>query len=136
MSYGSYIQFVKLLTSYILCRTLERSCLLDFYGACVLFTHTLGESAFWVFVYEALLHLKHSRHPRILSEQMQILFSNNIPPRDGVVVDGRQKVNVITLFSVDRSKDLSQFQKHSVNDLLNALEEFSMIVAVRTANHL
>ena len=28
---------------------------------------------------------------------------------------------MITLFSVDRGKDLSQFQKHGVNDLLNAL---------------
>ena len=50
-----------------------------------------------MFVYEALLYLKHSMHPRIF---------NNTLPRAGVVVDDRQKVNVITLFSVDRSKDL------------------------------
>ena len=38
-----------------------------------------------------------------------------------MVVGGYGKVLALILFSVDRSKELYQFQKPGVNDLLNAL---------------
>ncbi|KAF8811743.1 hypothetical protein BYT27DRAFT_6437612 [Phlegmacium glaucopus] len=51
--------------------------------------HTLWddiESAFWVFVYEALLYLKHDELPGSLYEGMQTIFSRNSRLRDGSVI--------------------------------------------------
>ncbi|KAF8811754.1 hypothetical protein BYT27DRAFT_7183548 [Phlegmacium glaucopus] len=88
-------------------------------------THTLWddiESAFWVFIYEALLYLKHDKHPLLLSKRMHFLFSDNTFIGPGLVVDGREKVNVLTQCLHDQSDwGLTQFEKLGVNELLDRL---------------
>jgi len=87
--------------------------------------HTLQddmESAFWVLVYEALLYLKHSMDPLILFEQMQLIFSKRSRLKDGSVVGGREKLNVLLACSHNRSaRFLTQFEKSGLNTFLNEL---------------
>ena len=50
--------------------------------------HTLGddiESAFWAFVYEALLYMGHLLEPVQLSQQMNYFFDENTRREDGWV---------------------------------------------------
>ncbi|KAF8811755.1 hypothetical protein BYT27DRAFT_6437794 [Phlegmacium glaucopus] len=88
-------------------------------------THTLWdviESAFWVFVYEALLYLKHDKDPRLLYEEMQAIFSHNTRLLRGPVVGGYGKMSVLTFCALDEScLGLTQFEKLGVNKLLDQL---------------
>ncbi|KAF8811753.1 hypothetical protein BYT27DRAFT_7336033 [Phlegmacium glaucopus] len=92
--------------------------------------HTLWddiESAFWVFVYEALLYLKHDEDPRLLYEQMQAIFSHNTRLQDGPVVGGREKMSILAHCLVGRSNGfLTQFEKIGVNELLDQLGKVLM----------
>ncbi|KAF8811745.1 hypothetical protein BYT27DRAFT_7275921 [Phlegmacium glaucopus] len=93
-------------------------------------THTLWddiESAFWVFVYEALLYLKQDKHPLLLSKQMQFLFSDNTFIGPGLVVGGCAKVNVLLACSANISTwGLTQFESLDVNELLDKLGKVFM----------
>ncbi|KAF8801962.1 hypothetical protein BYT27DRAFT_7147022 [Phlegmacium glaucopus] len=88
-------------------------------------THTLWddiESAFWVSIYEALLYLKHDKHPLLLSKQMQHLFSDNSFLEPGLVVGGEGKLDVLARCSFGRSTVcVAQFEKLGVNKLLDQL---------------
>ncbi|KAF8805947.1 hypothetical protein BYT27DRAFT_7142107, partial [Phlegmacium glaucopus] len=60
--------------------------------------HTLWddmEAAFWVFVCEALLYLKHATQPGPLYGQMQVIFSHNSRLQNGSVVGGNGKKMVL-----------------------------------------
>ena len=87
--------------------------------------HTLRddmESAFWVLVYEVSLYLKHSMDPLILFEQMQLIFSKNSRLKDGSVVGGREKRNLLSHCSHNLTTQLlTPFEKPGVNTLLNEL---------------
>ena len=80
------------------------------------------ESAFWVLVYEVSLYLKHSMDPLILFEQMQLIFSKNSRLKDGSVVGGREKRNLLSHCSHNLTTQLlTPFEKPGVNTLLNEL---------------
>ena len=89
-------------------------------------THTLMddiESAFWVFIYEALLYLKHSQSSHLLSQTIHALFSDHTYLDNGKVTGGREKMNVLGRCSLhnDSSRVLTKFDKSGVNELLNEL---------------
>ncbi|KAF8799979.1 hypothetical protein BYT27DRAFT_6846983 [Phlegmacium glaucopus] len=92
---------------------------------CPTVRHTLWddiESAFWVFIYEALLYLKHAKYPGPLYHKMQTIFSHKPYLPDGSVVGGDGKMSVLTHCSVGRSNGfLTQFEKLGVNKLLGQL---------------
>ena len=80
------------------------------------------ESAFWVLVYEALLYLKHSMDPVILSEQIQLIFSKHSRLKDGSVIGGREKLNLLLSCSQNRSAQrLTRFEKLGFNTFLDKL---------------
>ncbi|KAF8805944.1 hypothetical protein BYT27DRAFT_7191752 [Phlegmacium glaucopus] len=87
--------------------------------------HTLWddiESAFWVLIYEALLYLKHDKHPCPLYNKMQAIFSYNSRLRDGSVVGGEGKMSVLAHCGHEESFwGLAQFENIGVNKLLDQL---------------
>ena len=87
--------------------------------------HTLGdyiESAFWVFVYEALLYLGHLLEPVQLSQRMNYLFDENTRREDGSVSGGRHKVLMfLTQCKLNSSTVIVKFEKPSVNGPLNEI---------------
>ncbi|KAF8811752.1 hypothetical protein BYT27DRAFT_7240181 [Phlegmacium glaucopus] len=93
-------------------------------------THTLWddiESAFWVLIYEALLYLKHDKHPRLLYDKMQDIFSHNTCLLDGTVVGGDGKMTVLLGCPFDVSTwVLTQFEKLGVNELVDQLGKVFM----------
>ncbi|KAF8811756.1 hypothetical protein BYT27DRAFT_7133739 [Phlegmacium glaucopus] len=93
-------------------------------------THTLWddiESAFWVLIYEALLYLKHDKHPLLLSKQMQLLFSDNFFLEPGLVVGGDGKLNVLGFCSINRSHMVvTRFENIGVKELLEQLGKVFM----------
>ncbi|KAF8811757.1 hypothetical protein BYT27DRAFT_7183555 [Phlegmacium glaucopus] len=92
--------------------------------------HTLWddiESAFWVFVYEALLYLKHDKHPSPLYYEMQSIFSRVAVHPDGTVVGGYGKMSLLTFCTLDETVlGLTQFEKLGVNKLLGQLGKVFM----------
>jgi Fungal protein kinase len=53
------------------------------------------ESAFWVLIYEVLLHLKHTVDPNVLWKRMQRIFLDNSRLTNGSVVGGHEKLHVL-----------------------------------------
>jgi len=88
-------------------------------------THTLLddiEFAFWVFIYKALLYLKHPQSSHLLSQTIHALFSDHTYLDNGMVTGGREKVNVLSRCSLhDSGRALTKFDKSGVNKLLNEL---------------
>ncbi|KAF8799982.1 hypothetical protein BYT27DRAFT_7175910 [Phlegmacium glaucopus] len=81
------------------------------------------ESAFWVFVYEALLYLKHDEFPGPL----QTIFSRYSRLPDGSVVGGEGKLGVLALCALDGVfLGLTQFENLGVNKLQDQLGKVFM----------
>ncbi|KAF8804183.1 hypothetical protein BYT27DRAFT_7259620 [Phlegmacium glaucopus] len=90
--------------------------------------HTLWdniESAFWVFIYEALLYLEHPMDPLSLSKRMRLLFAKiTRHPADGWLTGGDAKKEALGYCLCDQGCfSFIQFENLAVNRLINELGE-------------